>query len=267
MKTFENTIAWTFIVLLLFFIYHYFRERLYAIDYFPYAPYYTAIFLASSILFLLMCARKINFLGFSFLIFFFIMLCYLAGAESWRNNNSSIIYKGKEKQKIAEQKAYLSTPIGTLETRLHEIKDLKKDLYFKWEQIGKILPEFEKEISDLNSTIISYKNKNGIRTYEEAKRHRTINESLEHIQRKQAYVDELKKVHSRIASGWNQADFLEKKTTDDLKLMHALGDQNTKDLVKKIASLFKEFQPYTGELVIEGKNTKPLKTIWDEINR
>lgn len=152
--------------------------------------------------------------------------------------------------------------------KLNEVVALKKGLDAKRREVTLTKEGFVNGIEALKRRINERKEREGLKTFLMAKRDQQILLDLSLVQSKIAYRDRLQEIENRLNAGYNDVDYMEAKTRDDLKMAEVLSREEMDKLIGQIERTLNKYAPDIRQLIIatdKDVRVKPLQDIWDNV--
>jgi hypothetical protein len=161
-------------------------------------------------------------------------------------------------------------PFSKSEIYLAKIKNaglLRDELLEKKEEIYRLKLHYQNGIADLEEHINRELQKEGLSSYTEALKNRSIELNLRTIQRRLSYIHGLEKPTRWIKQGSEELLYLKRKAEFDLQLCDIVGGIDMDRHMRHISAAIQRYRPGAQKLAVDRENTDlaPLETIWDQI--
>ncbi len=172
---------------------------------------------------------------------------------------------------VPQQVAIPSRP-GKREQVRAQVEDafrLRKRLLEKKGEIFQLDLHYRDGITELEENIYLQIRQAGISTYEEAIDIRNVELNLRTIQRRQAYIRDLKKPAFWLQSGSEELLYLARKAQLDMQLSEVAGGIDWDKHLRHISAAIHRYQPSPDKLAIDAlrSNWPPLDKIWQQVSR
>ena len=146
---------------------------------------------------------------------------------------------------------------------------LRNRLLEKKEEILQLDLHYRDGITELEENIHRQMHQTGISTYEDAIDIRNVELNLRTIQRRQGYIQDLKKPAFWLQSGSEELLYLARKAQMDMQLSEVAGGIDWDKHLRHINAALHRYQPSPGKLAIDARrsNLPPLDKIWQQVSR
>jgi hypothetical protein len=195
---------------------------------------------------------------------------YLATHQNEIQNPASQAQAENKQEATLLNKASPSSPAEKkIMQKITDLRDLQNKLLEKEQNINSLSADYTSEIERLKQEIRNEQGAQSIRTYAQAEQNPRIKFDLSLIQRKTAYIDKLNEIKDRLRSGYFEAEYLERQSTDDARMIGLLDSKEAEKLTAKLSTVIAKYEPESGKLIIEDKDLKlrPIEQIWNEISK
>ena len=151
--------------------------------------------------------------------------------------------------------------------KIEEAERLKNELLAKNEEIYRLKLHYQNGIADLEEQIRREVQKEGITSYAQALKDKSIELNLKTIQRRRAYIEELEKPTQWIKQGSEELNYLKRKAQYDLQLIDIAEGIDMDKHMRHIAAAIQQYRPSAEKLAIDRKTSDlpSLETIWGQI--
>ena len=170
----------------------------------------------------------------------------------------------------ASKQVESAKPLSKSEIYLAEIKNaglLRDELLEKKEEIYRLKLHYQNGIADLEEQISREFQKEGLSSFTEALKNRSIELNLRTIQRRLSYIHGLEKPTRWIKQGSEELLYFKRKAEYDLQLCDIAGGIDMDRHMRHIGAAIQRYRLEAQKLAVDRKNTDlaPLETIWDQI--
>ncbi len=169
----------------------------------------------------------------------------------------------------AEERETTKNVAEKLTEKLEKITDLRESIEKKRTEVVNLKAQFVDGIRSLKVGIDARREAENIKTYSQAMNDQQIKNSLSLMQSKIAYKERLQEIENKLTSAHYDLQYIENKTTDDLKMSRVLSKEEMNRIVGQIEQVITKYAPETKKLVINEADIKIKSTenIWDLIEK
>jgi hypothetical protein len=155
------------------------------------------------------------------------------------------------------------------QAKLDEAISLRNQLLEKKNEINQLDLHYRNGIAELEADIQQEKKRAGITTYQAAIKNKRIELTLRSIQRRRAYIEELKKPAHWLNSGSEELYYLVRKAELDLQLTDIAGGIDLNKHLRHISAAIQKYHPRPDKLAIDPLKVElePLKKIWKQVGQ
>ncbi len=155
------------------------------------------------------------------------------------------------------------------QAKLAEAIDLRNQLLEKKSEIYQLDQFYRSGNNELEEKILKEIKRTGIATFQPAVQNKRIELILRTIQRRQAYIDELKKPAHWLNSGSEELYYLIRRAELDLQLTDIAGGIDLNRHLRHISAAMQKYRPGPDKLAIDPLKTelKPLEKIWEQVGQ
>jgi hypothetical protein len=209
----------------------------------------------------------------------------LIGVGIWLYLNPSLIGLSKPQQTVTpppsetppkiepiEQPLNVSSAPGKreqCEAKLAQAVALRNQLLEKKNEIYELDLYYRSRNSELEKELLQEIDRSGPASFKAAVENKHIELSLRTIQRRQAYIEELKKPAHWLDSGSEELYYLIRRAELDLQLTEVAGGIDLRRHMRHISAAIQKYRPAPDKLAIDPMQTelKPLERIWEQIGQ
>jgi hypothetical protein len=152
--------------------------------------------------------------------------------------------------------------------KLEEATDLRNQLLEKKEEIDRLNLYYRNGIAELEENIYQEAQKEGISSFEQARKNKRIELNMRTIQRRRAYIGELEKPADWVGRGSEELLYLIRKAQLDMELIDIAGGIDMNRHKRHISAAIHRYRASADKLAINLQNDKltPFEKIWQQAN-
>jgi len=161
-------------------------------------------------------------------------------------------------------------PLGKNDRYLSKIEDvtrLREELLAKKEEIYRLKLHYRNGIVELKDQLYREMRDANISTFAQALENKRIELGLRTIQRREVYIQELKKPNQWVHSGSEELLFLKRKALLDLQMTDIASGIDLNRHMRYMNAALQKYQPSADKLAVDPPPAEltPIETIWSQI--
>lgn len=174
---------------------------------------------------------------------------------------------------LAMEVRYERTTIGKLETKIEEVSELKGKIRLKYNEVVQLDVSYENKMDVLSGEVRSISRNNNVSTYSRAVRNQQIRNRLILLQQLFAYKELIGITKEQLDAGYEEADFLGRKTENDLGVARVFTGDSRNDLIEEIDKVISKYSAaadmdVSNLTITENAQLKrSLEDVWKWVNQ